>query len=198
MANFNAKFLFCFALIALAAVPSLATKYTVGDTSGWTTGTDYVTWASGKNFKVGDNLVFNYAGSHTVDEVSSSDYASCSAANSISTDNSGSTTIPLKTAGTHYFICGTPGHCSGGMKLSVTVAPAGGAAAPGGSTAAPAPAGNGGSSSGSGTPVTPAADSPPAPPTPRTTSTTPSSAGALTPFTALFTFGAVLSKFVLS
>lgn len=31
--------------------------------------------------------------------------------------------ITLKTAGTHYFICGIPGHCSGipGMKLAVTV-----------------------------------------------------------------------------
>ena len=66
--------------------------------------------------------VFNYdAGAHTVNEVSASDYSACSTSNYISTDSRGSTTIPLKTAGTHYFVCGIPGHCTGGMKLSVSV-----------------------------------------------------------------------------
>jgi hypothetical protein len=37
-------------------VPSLATVYTVGDSSGWTIGTDYSTWTSGKTFAVGDSL----------------------------------------------------------------------------------------------------------------------------------------------
>ncbi|XP_019153382.1 PREDICTED: blue copper protein-like [Ipomoea nil] len=106
-------------------VPSLGTKYTVGDTSGWALSGDYGSWASGKTFKVGDSLVFNYPSGHTVDEVSGSDYKSCSGANSISTDSSGATTIPLKTAGKHYFICSVPGHCSGGMKLEVNVEAAG-------------------------------------------------------------------------
>lgn len=66
-------------------------------------------------------IVFNYGSSHTVDEVSKSDYSSCTVGNSITSDNSGATTIPLKTAGTHYFICGVVGHCSGGMKVAVTV-----------------------------------------------------------------------------
>ncbi|MBA0866013.1 hypothetical protein Goshw_017262, partial [Gossypium schwendimanii] len=34
----------------------LAAVYTVGDTSGWTTGIDYSTWTQGKTFKVGDTL----------------------------------------------------------------------------------------------------------------------------------------------
>jgi hypothetical protein len=104
---------------------SSATDFTVGDSSGWATGVDYTTWASGKSFQAGDTLTFNYgSGAHTVDEVSSSDYSSCSSSNALSTDSSGTTTITLKTTGTHYFICGIPGHCSGGMKLSVTVAAA--------------------------------------------------------------------------
>ncbi|KAJ6841219.1 putative blue copper protein [Iris pallida] len=99
-----------------------ATDYVVGDTAGWAVGVDYSTWTSGKTFVVGDNLVFNYAaGAHTVSEVTASDYGSCSTSNGASTDSSGATTVPLKTAGTHYFICGVPGHCSGGMKLSVPV-----------------------------------------------------------------------------
>ncbi|PKA50795.1 Blue copper protein [Apostasia shenzhenica] len=67
--------------------------------------------------------VFNYAtGAHTVDEVGASDYQSCSTSNSLATDSSGATTVPLKAAGTRYFICSVPGHCAGGMKLAVTVA----------------------------------------------------------------------------
>lgn len=70
--------------------------------------------------------MFNYpAGAHTANEVTPSDYAACSTTNSLSTDNSGSTTIPLKTPGTHYFVCGVPGHCAGGMKLSVSVSGSG-------------------------------------------------------------------------
>lgn len=38
------------------ALPSLATVYTVGDTSGWVIGGDYSTWASDKTFAVGDSL----------------------------------------------------------------------------------------------------------------------------------------------
>ncbi|KAI3442798.1 Phytocyanin domain-containing protein, partial [Psidium guajava] len=111
----------CATLVLHLAVPSLATVYTVGDTAGWVIGTDYTTWTSGKTFLVGDSLVFNYGGGHSVDEVTRSDYGACTVGTAISTDSSGATTIPLKTAGTHYFICGAAGHCSGGMKLAVTV-----------------------------------------------------------------------------
>ncbi|ESW08277.1 hypothetical protein PHAVU_009G033500 [Phaseolus vulgaris] len=109
-------------LIAVTMVlPTLATLHTVGDSSGWAIGADYSSWTSGKTFAVGDTLVFNYGAGHTVDEVKESDYKSCTAGNSISSDSSGASTIALKTAGTHYFICSVPGHCSGGMKLAVTV-----------------------------------------------------------------------------
>ncbi|KAL5558917.1 hypothetical protein UlMin_035128 [Ulmus minor] len=104
---------------------SSATVYTVGDTSGWALGGDYSTWASGKTFAVGDSIVFNYGGGHTVDEVSASDYNACTVGNAINSDSSGATTVALKTAGTHYFICGVVGHCGNGMKLAVTVKAAG-------------------------------------------------------------------------
>ncbi|XP_042432359.1 blue copper protein-like [Zingiber officinale] len=100
-----------------------ATDYTVGDSSGWANGVDYLTWTSGKTFTVGDTLVFNYgSGMHTVDRVSSSDYSACSSGNALSTDNSGQTTVPLSSAGDYYFICGVAGHCANGMKLTVAVA----------------------------------------------------------------------------
>lgn len=68
--------------------------------------------------------MFKYTSGHTVDEVKSGDYSSCTTGNSITTDSSGSTTIPLTATGDHYFICGITGHCNSGMKLSVKVAAA--------------------------------------------------------------------------
>lgn len=62
---------------------------------------------------------------HTVLEVSSADYSTCAASTPLNADtSSGSTTIKLTSAGTHYFICGTPSHCSGGMKMAVPVSAA--------------------------------------------------------------------------
>ena len=80
--------------------------------------------------------MFNYGGGHTVDEVSGSDYNSCTASNSISSDSTGATTVTLNKPGTHYFICGALGHCSNGMKLAVTVADSG---APSSTIPAPSP-----------------------------------------------------------
>ncbi|PWA67977.1 Cupredoxin [Artemisia annua] len=107
-------------------MPSLAKVYTVGDSAGWALGVDYKTWTSGKTFKVGDSLVFNYGSSHSVAEVSSSDYGTCSVSNSITTYNNGPTTVALNTSGTHYFVCGVVGHCGSGMKVSVPVTGDGG------------------------------------------------------------------------
>ncbi|KAK3425813.1 hypothetical protein EUGRSUZ_B00045 [Eucalyptus grandis] len=134
-------------------LPSLATVYTVGDTGGWVMGTDYTTWTSGKTFLVGDSLVFNYGGGHTVDEVSKSDY-----------DASGATTIPLKTAATHYFICGAAGHCSSGMKLAVSVKA--------GSSPTATPPTSGGSPAATTTTPSPPSTTTATPTTPTTTATT--------------------------
>jgi len=155
-------------LLVSCASAAVATKYTVGDASGWTTTGDYATWASGKKFKVGDSLEFKYAGgAHTVDEVSAADYAACSSSNALSTDSAGATTVTLKTAGKHYFICGVAGHCSSGMKLVVDVAKAVAAPAPApAAAAAPAPA---------------ADTAPDAPDTTPSTPTSPSSSGGRTP-----------------
>ncbi|KAA8538125.1 hypothetical protein F0562_027733 [Nyssa sinensis] len=114
----------CLILLLCSAIPSLATVYTVGDSTGWAMSVDYSTWTSGKTFVVGDTLAFNYGSGHTVDEVSASDYSTCTVGNAITSDSSGSTTIPLKAAGKRYFICGVMGHCGSGMKLAVTVSAA--------------------------------------------------------------------------
>lgn len=68
--------------------------------------------------------MFQYGASHNVAEVGSSDYSACSATNSIQSFSDQDTKITLTKPGTRYFICGVSGHCSGGMKLAVKVAPA--------------------------------------------------------------------------
>jgi hypothetical protein len=109
-------------LVLLLAFPSVfATDFTVGDAKGWDLGVDYTTWPSGKTFKVGDNLVFKYGSTHQVDEVSESDYKSCSSSSPIKNYNDGDSKVALTKAGKQYFICPTAGHCAGGMKLEINV-----------------------------------------------------------------------------
>ncbi|KAI3989692.1 hypothetical protein MKX01_009184 [Papaver californicum] len=150
---------------------SLATDYTVGDTAGWVTNMDYTTWSSSKTFVVGDRLVFNYgSGAHSVAEVSKSDYEGCSSANTLASDSSGTTTVSLSKPGTRYFICGIPGHCSGGMKLAVTVGGAGGT--------------GGGSTTTTPTTTTPTITTP----STTTTTTTPSSSFVILPSMTVLLF----------
>uniref|UniRef100_A0A0D9W7T3 Phytocyanin domain-containing protein n=1 Tax=Leersia perrieri TaxID=77586 RepID=A0A0D9W7T3_9ORYZ len=109
------------ALLAAVAAPASAKDYTVGDSSGWTTGVDYTAWAKGKAFNIGDTLLFQYSGGHSVAEVGAADHVSCSASNPLRSYNDGTTTVTLTRPGTRYFICGATGHCAAGMKLAVTV-----------------------------------------------------------------------------
>ncbi|KAK8971026.1 hypothetical protein KSP40_PGU001197 [Platanthera guangdongensis] len=100
----------------------LATDHTVGEGIGWTTGVDYSSWSNAIIFSIGDKIVFNYdPQKHTVCEVSEEDFQSCSAANPISIDNSGSTNMVITSPGMHFFICGIPGNCAGSMKVAINV-----------------------------------------------------------------------------
>ncbi|CAL0307116.1 unnamed protein product [Lupinus luteus] len=137
--------------------------YTVGDTIGWTIPTGgasvYVTWASNKNFKVGDILVFNYQiNTHNVEEVTKEKYDSCSSVSPIAAYNSAPPVrVTLNKSGPHYFICGYTGHCSAGQKLAINVTGTtttvattpSSAVTPSGSTtpSSPSPSGEGGASS---------------------------------------------------
>ena len=116
------------------------------------------------------DAVFQYSAMHSVAEVSSADYSACSASNSLQSYSDQNTKIPLTAPGTRYFICGTVGHCSGGMKLAVKVS-----AAAATSPAASSPPAD------DGTPpetTTPSASTPPATmAAPTTKSTSSSTAG---------------------
>lgn len=68
---------------------------------------------------------FNYDSMHSVLEVSKPDYDACQVNNPIGEFTNGNTLIMLKFPGKRYFICGTGGHCSSGMKMEIdTVAAA--------------------------------------------------------------------------
>ncbi|KAK9120965.1 hypothetical protein Syun_018582 [Stephania yunnanensis] len=169
----------------LATPMALAVDHKVGDDSGWDQGVNYDNWAKGKTFQVGDNLLFSYGGSHSVDVVSQSDYTSCNTGNAITTYTGGSNTVKLDKEGAMYFVCPAFGHCQGGMKLAVTVSaasttPSGGS--PPSTTTPPSSSSPNGPSS----PTTP--NSPPSSPTPK-----PSSASTMNGMMGLVVLGASMA-----
>ncbi|KAB5514676.1 hypothetical protein DKX38_028582 [Salix brachista] len=134
---------------------SKATDYEVGDSTGWKVPSDssfYSTWASGKNFTVGDTLKFTFTtGVHDVATVSKSDYDSCNITGQSNVSKNGPTTITLSAPGTLYYICTFSDHCSRGQILSITVDTSSTPSTP----SAPSPP---------GTPPTTPSSSPPPPP----------------------------------
>ncbi|KAH7285533.1 hypothetical protein KP509_33G032300 [Ceratopteris richardii] len=99
-----------------------AKQYNVGDSSGWTEGVDYESWASNYTFYTGDSLRFNSMGGlHTVQQVSADDFRACSSKKAIMSGTSATNVVKLDKAQTYYFICGEHGHCQAGMQLRVTV-----------------------------------------------------------------------------
>ncbi|KAL3619369.1 hypothetical protein CASFOL_036939 [Castilleja foliolosa] len=104
-------------------VPCSGIDYMVGDDVGWRLGVDYSAWAQGKDFRVGDTLVFKYyPGAHNVIEVNESDFGKCASSN-VSTvpSTSGIDIVHLTTTGMKGYICSVGEHCSAGMKLGITV-----------------------------------------------------------------------------
>ncbi|OAY48088.1 stellacyanin [Manihot esculenta] len=114
--------LFSFLVILCFALTSAATNYIVGDSSGWDISTDLDTWAQGKNFVVGDVLVFQYSSSDSVNEVTKESFDGCNTTKVIKTyTNNGNTTVTLSRPGPWYFISGNKLYCLGGMKLAINV-----------------------------------------------------------------------------
>ncbi|KAI3952080.1 hypothetical protein MKW92_042763 [Papaver armeniacum] len=108
-------------ILSVLVYASSATNYTVGGDSGWALTSNVQTWSSSYSFSVGDTLVFVYRPVHNVLEVNESAYEDCNLDNPISITNGNYTTVTLDTSGTRYFICGTRGHCSSGLKAKIVV-----------------------------------------------------------------------------
>ncbi|KAF9666246.1 hypothetical protein SADUNF_Sadunf16G0209700 [Salix dunnii] len=109
--------------VALITKEAMAAQHVVGGSQGWEESTDFSSWASGQKFKVGDQLVFKYAsGLHSVVELGGeSAYKSCDLGTPLNSMNTGNDVVKLSKPGTHYFACGTLGHCGQGMKVKITV-----------------------------------------------------------------------------
>ncbi|PIA33719.1 hypothetical protein AQUCO_04000048v1 [Aquilegia coerulea] len=116
-------FLVLFVTLA-ASREVIATKHEVT----WDVSTDLKSWASGRTFKVGDQLVFKYSsGMHSLLELSSEkEYKSCDIGTSVNSMNGGNDVVKLTKPGTRYFACGTLGHCDQGMKLKIKTVAANG------------------------------------------------------------------------
>ncbi|KAK2996403.1 hypothetical protein RJ639_025242 [Escallonia herrerae] len=113
------------ALLAAAASSTLATDFVVGDEQGWNVGLDYQAWAQGKEFHVGDRLVFRYPkGAHNVHQVDEAAFLQCAPPTTSVPLTSGYDAIELSQPGNNYYLCGIDHHCAtGNLKLMVTVLP---------------------------------------------------------------------------
>ncbi|KDP29128.1 hypothetical protein JCGZ_16517 [Jatropha curcas] len=123
MALQNNAALLIFVAITFCAVSVSAKEFVDGDAKGWAVVPSYKTWAKDKEFSIGDVLVFNYKkGEHDVLRVNKESFESCNALSPLSTNESGEDIVNLMEPGEYYFICGKPGHCQDGQKLSIRVA----------------------------------------------------------------------------
>ncbi|KAH7571680.1 hypothetical protein ACOSP7_014433 [Xanthoceras sorbifolium] len=115
-----------FALIStIVPATTLAKEFIVGDEKGWTINFNYQAWAEGKDFRVGDKLVFKYpVQAHTVLKVNGTGFQDCIKPPANEALTSGSDEIVLATPGRKWYICGVGKHCeSAGQKLFITVQP---------------------------------------------------------------------------
>ncbi|KAF5478272.1 hypothetical protein F2P56_004846 [Juglans regia] len=115
---------FFFAILAILVPSILAKEIKVGDDKGWTINFDYQAWAKGKEFVVGDKLVFMYPqGDHNVIKVDGSGFQQCVAPANAEPLTTGNDVINLTSPGQKWYICGVSKHCeSGNQKLAITVA----------------------------------------------------------------------------
>ncbi|KAL2543898.1 Uclacyanin 1 [Forsythia ovata] len=112
-------------LVTTIAAPSLATDYMVGDDAGWKVGVNYTAWAAGKEFYIGDTLMFMYQkGSENVLKVNATEFQQCLASNTSGALTSGNDIVTLAKPGKRWYISGVDDHCSKGVKLVVTVSEA--------------------------------------------------------------------------
>ncbi|KAL2543829.1 blue copper protein-like [Forsythia ovata] len=109
-------------ICAVFVVPCLATDYMVGDDAGWKLNFNYTIWASGKEFFVGDRLIFKYAqAAHNVYRVNGTAFQQCMVPSAFEALTSGNDIITLATPGKKWYICGIGNHCAVGMRLAITV-----------------------------------------------------------------------------
>ncbi|KAK1307023.1 hypothetical protein QJS10_CPA10g00221 [Acorus calamus] len=157
VARSMASLLFFVAVLCGSMGFSAGAVYKVGDSQGWTIlgNPNYTNWAVSKTFHVGDVVVFEYNKQfHNVLQVTRQAYRACNASAPLATFTSGNDSIPIKTPGHHYFLCGIPTHCTLGQKVDIRI-PKSSAIAP---SLAPSSPGGGGASMGPSAALSPKAN----------------------------------------
>ncbi|KAH7514064.1 hypothetical protein FEM48_Zijuj11G0048900 [Ziziphus jujuba var. spinosa] len=121
----SANMLITIAIIVVLAPSALAKEFVVGDEKGWTINFDYQAWAEGKDFRVGDRLIFKYTvGAHNVLRVDGNGFQQCAAPAGTEALATGNDVIMLSTPGRKWYICNVGQHCEAGkQKLAITVLP---------------------------------------------------------------------------
>eukprot|EP00249_Psilotum_nudum_P027088 c34385_g1_i1 orf=358-927(-) len=107
----------------VATQSSMTVQHVVGGDTGWSNvGFNYTRWAASNIFYVGDTLLFNYIPlDHTVLQVEHESFRECNLSTPIKSYMDGKTDVPLKNAGSYYFVCGVGDHCLEGQKIEVQV-----------------------------------------------------------------------------
>ncbi|KAH6778939.1 hypothetical protein C2S52_010176 [Perilla frutescens var. hirtella] len=111
-------------VVAATAAPAFAVDYVVGDDAGWKLNVNYTAWAQGKEFYVGDRLIFKYAvGVHNVYKVNGTAFQECTVPPPSGALTSGNDVVTLAVPGRKWYLCGVGNgtHCEAGMKLVITV-----------------------------------------------------------------------------
>ncbi|EOA22851.1 hypothetical protein CARUB_v10003581mg [Capsella rubella] len=123
------KKIFLFVLLGITTFTLLsgscsAKVYTVGDSDGWIAKEDiFYEWAKGKEFHVGDSLVFNYDPSvNDVTQVPGAlEYQFCDTSSPQAVYNTGLDVVTFTEPGYHYFISSNQAQCTMGQRLDVLV-----------------------------------------------------------------------------
>ncbi|KAK6941672.1 Phytocyanin domain [Dillenia turbinata] len=105
--------------------PRAPVTWVVGDNFGWFVPPGgalfYATWAFGKDFRVGDTLVFNFVnGSSDVATVTKDAFFNCTNT-TISVYSTSPANITLTTPGDHYYTSTYPRQCIFGQQLAIYV-----------------------------------------------------------------------------
>ncbi|KAJ3691108.1 hypothetical protein LUZ61_020272 [Rhynchospora tenuis] len=110
----------------LQPLPVPAALFHVGGPMGWTvppTPDFYQTWASARNYTIGDVLEFSYTGPSSLLNVRKYEYHRCNSSHPIYNFSGGMTRFVLLYSGNCYFISSDFHACKKGQRLAVRVLP---------------------------------------------------------------------------
>ncbi|XP_042425444.1 blue copper protein 1a-like [Zingiber officinale] len=112
---------------AVAVLPfAMAADIVIGGQDGWKPDFNYTNWASSMEFRVGDQIVFNYTrGVDNVIPVGGDEFKACNASESSNVVlTSGHDVLLLNSEGRRWYLSGVGDHCLRGQKLVINVVPA--------------------------------------------------------------------------